>query len=304
MGRSLALPSGFGNLFLAGGPPRLDHPGKPPPTASLQFEPTLPGGGGAAGGRTASGGDPSPAGPFGSSPTTNSLVQSRYTEALVANPLTIIGNSTNRRGWVSIQIDRPSILRMLNATPVSIGGDVNNVVLFHPIRRPIDDSYAMRSSAAGVCYLSHPGTWWVKLNDGNGLDGASGGKQVDFVVEDGSDPGSVMKALLEPGSNGTLQSHNSAIVAAAASNIVTRNRNRRAIWIQTLTPSMAVRITFNDQANAAPIPAANLGLGMRLGGTGPTDIILAGDMNVKGHIQAILDFGVVGPAELEITEFL
>lgn len=258
----------------------LANPTAPVRGAPIPPEPTL------------SGGIPSAAGSMGSAPTTNALVAARFNPAIVSNPTTLTGNASDGQGYVRFDIDRPTIV-------ASTSGNMDGVFYYAPDRPPRIDLHANRSVQHGICYLSNPGTWWIKYS----------GTTCDVVFHDASDGGVASRYLSEPGCHYTAQTHLTVTSTVTPIALLAPNILRKSILIQNLTPTNSIRLAFDGQnpANGGPIgtyPTWGGPLGVRLSGVTGSVITLAGDTSVKGYVLAILEGGAATGAEIEIVEWI
>lgn len=238
-----------------------------------------------------------PAAQYGpnSSPVTDELTRARFTRATVSNPNQLVGNSTDKAGWTSITVDRPTIVWCVTA-------ELKGVLYYAPDRQPSRDIDAIASSGHGVCYLSGPGTWWLKYNAGDGTRGGVNSQVVDVLMHDAADPAVASKYLSEPGIHDVNQTHVQVTSNTTPDLIIAGNVRRKALFIQNLTPNTVIRLGFQRTLGPTAAPAPNGALGIRLGGTAGNSITLSGDTLVKGNIYSVLEAST-GFAEVEVAEF-
>jgi len=153
------------------------------------------------------------------------------------NFLTLIGNNSPGLGWISISVDRPTLI-----IPATAPADL---LLYTPLEpgRPTykssndGDNYALRSSAGGVCYFWAPGVWWIKYR--------ASGVNIQVLQVPAEDPSQAGKYLSAPGchaatppgnvGNANTAGHLESNGGAANSVSIPANVFRRALWIQNNT---------------------------------------------------------------------
>lgn len=165
--------------------------------------------------------------PAENGPTLSPNLLGRYAPTERFNYLEIIGNNAGTQlGWVSIVVERPTLL-----IPVDqLFGSVYYAP--HAIPTTFGSGSALlnaeRAEGPGVVYLWAPGTWWIKYN-------SSAATPAKFRQMSAEDPAIVAAAMSMPGAQNITQA---VRTASATPNtpvlLAASNPARRAIVVQAM----------------------------------------------------------------------
>jgi hypothetical protein len=185
--------------------------------------------------------------PSENGPTLTPNLLGRYGPTERFNYFQITGDTDNALGWVSLTVDRPTLLVPLeqlfgsvyfapHAIPSTFG--INSTIL-----------NAERAEGPGVVYLWAPGTWWIKYN-------SYSSNLAKFRQMSAEDPAIVAAAMSMPGSQKvTTTSIN--LGTGSATLIANANPARRALVIQAktsgITGTAPLYIGLNTVAPSATV---------------------------------------------------
>jgi hypothetical protein len=185
--------------------------------------------------------------PYENGPTLSPNLIGRYAPTERFNYFEVRGNnSSSQGGWVSIAVERPTLL-----VPVS---QLFGSVYFapHAIPSTVGTNNALlnaeRAEGPGVCYLWAPGTWWVKYDASNTL-------RAQFRQMSAEDPAIVAAAMSMPGCQKVSNNASPYLLTASMSTLIANaNVARRALVVQVTSTGVSISkpIYIALNGNASP----------------------------------------------------
>lgn len=182
--------------------------------------------------------------PSENGPTLSPNLLGRYAPTERFNYFEVIGENTNTQlGWVSLNVERPTLL-----VPVE---QLFGSVYFAPHAVPTTTGTnsallnSERAEGPGVVYLWAPGTWYIKYN-------AANTNRAKFRQMSAEDPAIVAAAMSMPGAQRIFTVERNTGAANNQTQLLASNPARRAVMIQLKTAPGAnpLYIALNGNASA------------------------------------------------------
>ncbi len=204
--------------------------------------------------------------PFTPKPLLDDSIASQPVGRFVLPPPNFVAGSQ----WKKLQVDRPTIVMALTVdTPGEVQAQATGPrILYNYAKVPDVDAQAQRSQACGTCFLSNPGTWWLKTSRDNVEDPQY---SIDCLLIDASHP-EVARRFLEQPACDVVYEHQYAVPDNTAAVYIPFDRYARAVTIQNVPPAPlgvlaageVVRYVIGQAASVLVTGGAWTGNGFRL----------------------------------------
>lgn len=199
--------------------------------------------------------------------------------------------------WKKLNIDRPMIVMSLNVNDSGILSPIGPVIRYNYGKIPQQLSESQVSERTGICFLSNPGTWFLKAIQ---ADVEDDNDNLDCLLIDASNPEVASRFLRQPGVN-VINEFNVPVTSAAVPvSIPTGGRFTREVTIQNVPPAGGAGQELRYALSDSPQPyLAGGGVGFRLLVNGSATF--SGNGLTRGVILVMLE--AAGATNVEVAQF-